>query len=49
VYSGTDFPQDGLGKKKFRSLLSRVLIPSENCSGDKIAVVGYRFISSLKR
>ena len=49
MYSGTDFPQDGLGKKNFRSRLSRVLIPSENCSGDKMAVVGYISISWLKR
>jgi hypothetical protein len=49
VYSYTDFPRDVLGKKKSMSFLSRVLIPSENCSGDKIGVVGYRFISWLKR
>ena len=49
VYSATDFPLDVLGKKKSRSRLSRVLMPSENCSGDKIGVVGYRFISWLKR
>ena len=49
LYSPTDFPLDLLGKKKSRSRLSRVLIPSENSSGDKIGVVGYRFISWLKR
>ena len=49
VYSGTDFPQDVAGKKKSRSLLSRVLIPSENYSCDKMAVVGYISISWLKR
>ena len=40
VYSAIDLPHDVLGKKKSRSLLSRVLMPSENCSGDKIGVVG---------